>query len=70
MPKIHDLTVLLQRLLAIEPLWSALLPALLRLTDYGVDFRYPGNNATKTEARSALKDCRSIRQEARASLGL
>lgn len=69
-PKIHDLTALLTRLLAIEPLWHALAPALLRLTDYGVDFRYPGNEATKQEAKSALKDCRAVRNEARTSLGL
>ena len=33
-PKTHDLDKLLSLLLPVEPLWAALLPALLRLNDY------------------------------------
>jgi len=41
--KTHDLDMLLQYVLPVEPLWAALLPALLRLNRYAVRFRYPGN---------------------------
>jgi len=33
------------------------------MTDYAVDFRYPGHSATLREARVALKHCRSLRAE-------
>ena len=69
-PKTHDLVALLKLMLPREPLWEALLPAAQALTDYAVDFRYPGDTATLAEARRALKDCKAIRREARLSLGL
>ncbi len=69
-PKTHDLAGLLNLLTAIEPLWTAFHPVLGTLTAYAVRFRYPGHVATRTDARRALKDCRSIRAEVRASLGL
>ena len=69
-PKVHDLVLLLQRLLPAEPLWASFAPALRSLNDYAVRFRYPGNIASRADARKALADCRSIRKEVRASLGL
>ncbi len=69
-PKTHDLVVLLQLLLPTKPLWVAFAPALRRLNDYAVKFRYPGHLATKADARQALKACRSIRGDVRLSLGL
>lgn len=68
--KTHDLVVLLHLLLPIEPLWKPYEPAVKGLTDYAVNFRYPGDSATLTEAKLALKNCRSIRAEVRRSLGL
>src|SRR5437868_5226283 len=38
----HDLDALLNDLLSIEPLWAAFRPALQDLSDFAVDFRYPG----------------------------
>jgi hypothetical protein len=35
-----------------------------------VKFRYPGHIATRSDARAALKSCRSLRIEVRFSLGL
>ena len=64
-PKTHDLVVLPK-----EPLWASLMAAAQTLTDYAVDFRYPGDSANLTEARSALKHAGAIRREARSSLGL
>jgi HEPN domain-containing protein len=69
-PKTHDLEVLLNALLPVEPLWASLRPALQDLTDFAVDFRYPGNQATKQDAQTALRDCKKVRTEARVALGL
>ena len=69
-PKVHDLALLLQCLLPIEPLWASYAPTLRGLNDYAVKFRYPGHVATRADAQAALKGCRSIRAEVRASLGL
>jgi HEPN domain-containing protein len=66
----HELVALLQLLLPVEPLWAAFAPALRRLNDYAVKFRYPGHLATRADARRALTSCRSIRGDVRASLGL
>jgi len=68
--KTHDLERLLGLALTVEPLWSALRPCLNRLTDYAVDFRYPGSDATRQEAKSALADCKAVRKEARSALRL
>ena len=69
-PKTHDLKKLLQLALPIEPLWSALLPALVRLNQFAVDVRYPGHEATKQEAGMALADCKAMRREVRIAMGL
>lgn len=69
-PRSHDLESLLNILLQVEPLWAALRPALQNLTDFAVDFRYPGNEANKQDARTALRDCKAIRKETRLALGL
>jgi HEPN domain-containing protein len=69
-PRTHDLVALLQLLLPVEPLWVSFAPALRGLNDYAVKFRYPGHVATRVDASRALKSCRSIRLEARLSLGL
>lgn len=68
--KTHDLQALLNQLLVRHPLWAAFHITLGNLTNYAVKFRYPGHVATRADARAALKACRSIRAEVRASLGL
>jgi HEPN domain-containing protein len=45
--KVHDLVLLLQRLLPSEPLWASFAPMLRGLNDYAVKFRYPGHIATR-----------------------
>ncbi len=69
-PRTHDLVALLQLLLPVEPLWASFAPSLRRLNDYAVKFRYPGHCATRSNARQALKICRSLRTDVRISLGL
>jgi HEPN domain-containing protein len=69
-PKTHDLESLLHLLTPIEPLWTALSPATRRLKPFGVLIRYPGNDATKTQAKQAIIDSKTIRAEVRLSLRL
>ena len=68
--KTHDLDKLLQYLLPVEPLWAALLPALLRLNRYAVECRYPGNEATAQDMKDAIKDAKTVRKEVRLAFGL
>ena len=69
-PRTHDLLLLLNLCVQVEPLWTAYARAVDAMTDYAVDFRYPGHSATLREAKKALKHCGSLRAEARRSLGL
>jgi HEPN domain-containing protein len=69
-PRTHDLVAVLQLLLPMEPLWASLAPSLRALNDYAVRFRYPGHVASRSDAREALRACRSIRLDIRLSLGL
>ena len=69
-PKTHDLFVLVNLCAALEPAWQQFAKALDAITDYAVDFRYPGHAATLRQAQEALKHCRLIRAAARQSLGL
>lgn len=69
-PRTHDLLQLLNLCLAVEPLWSAYSKAVDRISDYAVDFRYPGHSATLRDAKTALKHCQSLRAEVRRALGL
>jgi HEPN domain-containing protein len=69
-PRTHDLLVLLKLCATVEPLWLAYARMVDAMSDYAVDFRYPGHSTTMAEARQALKDCHVLRAEARASLGL
>jgi HEPN domain-containing protein len=68
--KTHNLIALLGLVVAIEPLWSALQPHLQRLNIYAIDYRYPGSNATKADAKDAIKDCREVRRAVRQAFGL
>jgi HEPN domain-containing protein len=66
----HDLRGLLTACAQVEPLWSSYTKALDRMSNYAVDFRYPGHMETLREAKMVHKHCRSFRTEARRSLGL
>ena len=65
--KIHDLEVLLDLCIAGHPLWEPMRDDMQLLTQYAVQFRYPGESADKEEARQAvgamkrsLKDIRAV----------
>jgi HEPN domain-containing protein len=66
----HDLLVLHQKALAVEPSWTVLQPFLIFLSPYGVAYRYPGMSATRLDARDALKNCREVRRVIRVAFGL
>lgn len=67
--KTHDLVNLLGLILPSEPAWSVFGPALVILNKYAVEYRYPGHDATKLEAKAAVKDCRKIRRVIRTAFG-
>ncbi len=66
----HNLSLLLDLLLPIEPSWETLRPHLRTLTTFAVEFRYPGESADKATAREAWELCREVRRRVRLSLGL
>ena len=69
-PKTHDLSVLLDLVVTIEPLWEAARSRIETLTSYAVLFRYPGESATRSLAKTALADVRWVRSMVRASMRL
>lgn len=68
--KVHDLTYLLGLVAEVEPLWISYEQDFRLLTDYAVEFRYPGASADLEKARNALKTCKSFQGSARFSLGV
>ena len=68
--KIHDLVALLEQCLSIEPLWESFREDLAFLSDFAVNFRYPGESADRESAMEAKCRCRLFRQAARHALGL
>lgn len=69
-PKIHDLTNLLQIVMSLEPNWAALAPELASLNLYAVAYRYPGKQALKAEAKLAIANCREVRRVIRLAFNL
>jgi HEPN domain-containing protein len=69
-PKIHDLDRLLTLLLPHHPDLSSQRRGLVFLTSFGVAIRYPGKNATRRQAASALRWAGKARNACRAVLGL
>ena len=67
---IHDLEVLLGLAIPASPDLEVIRARLLLLNDYAVDVRYPGESATKDEARAAVQAMRVARVLIRPKLGL
>src|SRR5437763_8698189 len=57
-PRTHELSILLQLCLPIEPLWATFERALAAMTQFALLVRYPGTWATLTEARHGIYTCR------------
>src|SRR2546421_9325157 len=47
--KTHDLEKLLDLVLAVEPMWASFRAAMISLTDYAVEVRYPGRMVSPPE---------------------
>lgn len=69
-PKTHNLALLLHMLTPLHPSWQAWLTNLQILTNYAVDFRYPGQSADRKAARWSLTQANDVRVQARAVLSL
>ena len=68
--KIHDLEILLNDILPVEPSWTTLRNSLIILTTYAVEYRYPGVTTSKKEAKDAVIHCRFVRDVVRQSFSL
>lgn len=69
-PKTHDLVLLLDLTLSVEPLWEISRDDLSFLSGFGVEFRYPGESSDLDMAKKALKRCRAFRTLARETMNL
>jgi len=68
--KTHDLEFLLDDILPAFPIMEAARSDLQTLTQYAVQYRYPGESADKEEAKEAVKIVKRVRKELRSLLGL
>jgi len=68
--KTHNLLILLNSNLTVEPTWTNLQNSSALLTIYAVKYRYPGSSSNKIEAKEAVKHCRLIRKIVRQSFNL
>jgi HEPN domain-containing protein len=66
----HDLILLLNQTLSVEPGWAIIQPELDYLNNFSVIYRYPGHSATKSEAKDAVSACRKVRRLIRSAFGL
>ena len=70
LPKIHDLGKLADLLQPFEPSIGLMTDLYERLSPYGVEFRYPGEEAIASEARIAIAAAKEIRRFVRDRLNL
>ncbi len=66
----HNLIALLEQCLEVDPSFEFQRERLKVLDRYAVSFRYPGEQATREEARDALRAMREVRAFIRQKLGL
>ncbi len=69
-PRTHDLEELLALAVESMPLWWAFNAGCQTVTKYAVKIRYPGETATRVEAREAITVAREIVRAVRSALGL
>ena len=69
-PGTHDLDVLLNLILPQQPKTASLRRILNLLTQYAVEYRYPGLHASSRQARSALRHAARVREQIRHALAL
>ena len=69
-PKTHDLKILLDKSISIQPLWGSFNKSLILLSTYAVEIRYPGESIEKEEAKECLQIMKNVRKEIRKTLNL
>jgi len=69
-PKSHDLSYLLNLTLPHRPMWEVFRKDFQLLSAYAVEYRYPGESATKEMAREALRCCSKFREQFDREIGL
>lgn len=69
-PKTHDLERLLDLCIEFEPLWESIRPAVIEITDFAVEVRYPGRSVTVAQANRVVRLSQRTRIVLRTSLGL
>ena len=69
-PKTHDLLDLLDLVKRKDPMLELLRPDLMHLEPYAVEFRYPGEFATREEAKRSVGVVSHVRETLRNSLQL
>lgn len=69
-PPVHDLIELLELCLPFDETFEFQRDLLKDLSKYAVEFRYPGELATRDDARTALKAMKVVRAFLRQKLGL
>ena len=69
-PRIHDLEALLALLVPHDAALRRLRRGMVFLTQFAVDYRYPGKSARKSQAAAALRWAERIRLELRGKLRL
>jgi HEPN domain-containing protein len=66
----HDLLILHQLVLPVEPSWQVLQTPFVFLNPFAVAYRYPGIIATRADAKDAIAYCREVRRVIRTAFGL
>jgi HEPN domain-containing protein len=66
----HDLLAIVEKCVPLFPELELEKPLLALLTKFAVRYRYPGESASKPEARSALQAMEQLRKLLRGKLGL
>ncbi len=69
-PRTHDLKVVVKLLLPLYPTLRSLNRGADFLTRFAVESRYPGEEASKRDATSALRWAERVRSAVRSILGL
>ena len=69
-PRTHNLEDLLDLLLPHDSTLKSIRRSLISLTDFAVDYRYPGMSGTTRQAKAALRAAERVRNELRQRLGL
>jgi HEPN domain-containing protein len=69
-PRTHDLGDLLDRLVPHDATLRPLRRGVLFLKQFAVEYRYPGENATRRQAQAAIRWAEQVRRESRDRLGL